>query len=296
MASKKNKGLDLENASTLDLFQNDGLKMGNTENLKFVVSDTDADDLDIVGHPVIVNSVICAICIRGKANIRINFQAYTLIPGSFVLLAPDTMFICEEGDYSEDFLANYMTFSFDYVKEISIGHIIYDIRNIPFFQLESNEYEDIMNVYRYLKLRYEDVNHPYRKEVIKFSLLSAIYDFSAIYDKYTLILNEREEDSHVTKFIDLLFRNYKYHRRCEFYAKELYVTPKYLSKIMKDETGSTVQDWIFKLILFESKSLLKSTKMTVAQIAEYFNYPDSTSFGKFFKKHENMTPLEYRNQ
>lgn len=35
--------------------------------------------------------------------------------------------------------------------------------------------------------------------------------------------------------------------------------------------------------------------MSVAEIAEHFNYPDPTSFGKFFKKHEKMTPLEYRN-
>lgn len=296
MASNRNNGIDLRSAFTLDLFQSTNSEFENSKNLKFIVSDTDSRDLNIVGHPVIINSVICALCTRGEADIRINFQSYRLTPGSFVLLAPGMMFICEENDFSEDFSAKYIAFSFDYVKGISVGHIIYDIKNIPFFQLEPSEYEDIMNIYHYLKGRYEDVNHPYRKEVIELSLLAAIYDFSAIYDKYTLILNEREKDSYVTRFIDLLFRHYKHHRRCQFYAGKLNITPKYLSKIIKDETGSTVQDWIFKLVIFESKSLLRSTTMTVAQIAEHFNYPDSTSFGKFFKKHENMTPLEYRNQ
>ena len=34
--------------------------------------------------------------------------------------------------------------------------------------------------------------------------------------------------------------------------------------------------------------------MNVTEIAEHFNYPDSTNFSKFFKKHESMTPIKYR--
>jgi AraC-like DNA-binding protein len=294
MARRKANDLDAKNASSLDLSVVKDGNRNNYPNQSFVVSDTGTDDLDIVGHPVIVGSVICAMCVRGEAAVRINFETYSLSHGGFIILAPGAMFLCEEGDYSEDFVVNYISFSPDYVKGISFGHIMYDIKNIPYIQMNDEEYETILDIYNHLRTRYLNFDHPYREEVIQHSLLAAIYDFSVIYDKYTLVINESEQDSYLTKFIDLLFRNYKQHRKTGFYSDKLNITPKYLSKIIKEETGSSVQDWIFQLILFETKSLLRSTKMNIAEIAEHFNFPDSTSFGKFFKKHVGMTPVEYR--
>jgi AraC family transcriptional regulator, transcriptional activator of pobA len=149
-------------------------------------------------------------------------------------------------------------------------------------------------IYNHLRTRHLNFYHPYRQEVIQHSLFAAIYDFSVIYDKYTLVINESEQDSYLTKFIDLLFRHYKQHWKTGFYSDKLNIPPQYLSKIIKEETGNSVQDWMFQLVLFETKCLLRSTKMSIAEIAEHFNFPDSASFGKFFKKHVDMTPVEYR--
>lgn len=296
MASRKSRDLDTTSATILDLSVVKDADGNNCSNPNFIVSDTNTDDLDIVGHPVIVGSVICAMCVKGKAVIRINFETYTLSRGGFVILAPGSMFLCEEGDYSEDFVAKYISFSPGYIKGISFGHIMYDIKNIPYIQMNEEEFTTIIDIYNRLRNRYLDQNHPYRQEVIQHSLLIAVYDFSVIYDKYTLVIKESLQDSYLTRFIDLLFKQYKQHRQTGFYADKLNITPKYLSKIIKEETGSSVQDWIFQLILFETKSLLRSTNMHVAEIANHFNFPDSSSFGKFFKKYEKLTPLEYRNR
>lgn len=297
MANRRVMTMNTKEASILDLFKMNGENGNNCANINFIVSNTDADDLDIVGHPVIVSSVICAMCVRGEAILRINFETYSLSQGAFIILAPGSMFLCEERNYSEDFMMYYISFSPDYVKDISFGHahMIYDIKNIPYIRMDDQEYESILGIYNYLKLRYQDFGHPYRKEVLQHSLLAAIYDFSVIYDKYTLLISESGKDSYLTKFSDLLFRHYKRHRKTSFYAENLNITPKYLSKIIKEKTGNSVQNWIFQLILFETKSLLRSTNMNITEIAEYFNYPDATSFGKFFKKHEKVTPIEYRN-
>lgn len=297
MANRKAMAMNINEASTLNLFKMSSGNGNDCANINFIVSNTDADDLDIVGHPVIVSSVICAMCVCGEAVLRINFETYSLSRGSFIILAPGSMFLCEEGNYSEDFMMYYISFSPDYVKDVSFGHghIMYDIRNSPYIRVDDQEYENILGIYNYLNLRYKDFDHPYRKEVLQHSLLAAIYDFSVIYDKYTLVLSESGKDSYLTKFLDLLFNYYKRHRNTGFYADNLNITPKYLSKIIKEQTGNSVQSWIFQLILFETKSLLRSTNMNIAEIAEQFNYPDATSFGKFFKKHEKVTPLEYRN-
>lgn len=293
---KKSELLKLEakNASTLNLFERKDGASNKTPDIHFVASNTDNDDLDIVGHPVIVNSVICAVCIQGQASIQINFKSYLLTEGSFVILSPGMMFLCKEEAFSPDFIANYISFSPDLVKEISLEQMVYDIKNNPYLLLDDIEYKNTLAIFNQLKSRYLNSTHPYRKDVLKHSLLIAIYDFSVIFDKYTVAPRESNPNLYNDKFFELLFRNYRRQRKTEFYAEKLNITPKYLSKIIKDETGNSVQDWIFQLILFETKSLLRSTNMNVTEIAEHFNYPDSTSFGKFFKKHEGLTPIEYR--
>lgn len=286
--------IEVKDASTLNLFGKKREVENRNSELHFIASDTDGDDLDIVGHPVIVSSVICAVCVQGEASVRINFKSYQLSKGAFIVLSPGMMFLCEDDGYSPDFIANYISFSPDFVHEISLEHMIFDIKNNPYILLNSSEYEDILTIYEGLKQRYSDLSHPYRRDVLRHSLLTAIYDFSVVFDKYTLVVREPDKDSYTDSFFGLLFKNYRKHRKTNFYSQKLNISPKYLSKIVKQDTGNSVQEWIFQLILFETKSLLKSTNMNVAEIAEHFNYPDSTSFGKFFKKHERMTLIEYR--
>ncbi|WP_353121013.1 AraC family transcriptional regulator [Dysgonomonas capnocytophagoides] len=294
MKNRKESSNETRNASTLNLFEKKEGSDIKTSDLHFIASDTDADDLDIVGHPVIVSSIICAVCTKGEASVRINFKSYYLTEGAFIVLSPGMMFLCEEDGYSFDFIANYISFSPDLVREISLEHMIFDIKNNPYILLSSTEYQSILSIYSGLRQRFLDLSHPYRRDILRHTLLTAIYDFSVIYDKYTLVVRESDRDSYPDRFFTLLFKNYKKQRKTGFYSAKLNISPKYLSKIVKQETGSSVQDWIFQLILFETKSLLKSTNMNVAEIAEHFNYPDSTSFGKFFKKHEGITLLEYR--
>lgn len=279
---------------TVNLFGKESGSDRDFVNQNFAVSDTDEDDLDIVGHPVMTNSIVCALCIEGEATVCINFETYHLSRGSFIILAPKTMFLCEEGDYSENFLADYISFSLDFVRDIRLSHIIYDIKKTLYLVLDEKEIAWVIKIYESLKERYRSTDHPYRREVSQYMLLTAIYDFSIIYEKYLPESNDVKPNSHSDKFFDLLFRYYRKYRQVGFYADKLGLTPKYLSKIIKNETGRSVQDWIFQLIIFEAKSLLRSTQMNVAEMADYFNYPDATSFGKFFKKQVEQTPSAYR--
>ena len=43
------------------------------------------------------------------------------------------------------------------------------------------------------------------------------------------------------------------------------------------------------------KAKLKSTDMTIQEIAYSLNFPSASFFGKYFKRHMGMSPLEYRN-
>ncbi|MFV0538448.1 MAG: helix-turn-helix domain-containing protein [Dysgonomonas sp.] len=72
------------------------------------------------------------------------------------------------------------------------------------------------------------------------------------------------------------------------------MTSKYLSSLIKEQTGRTAFAWINEIIISSIKHILKTTDKTILQISEDFNFPNASFFGRFFKKHTNMTPVEYR--
>lgn len=98
------------------------------------------------------------------------------------------------------------------------------------------------------------------------------------------------------RFMDLLEHHYQQHRDVKFYADKLSLTPKYLSKIIDEDTGMSATEWINSYVLLEAKALLKSTDLTIQQISLQLNFPSQSHFGKYFKNHTNLSPKEYRLQ
>ena len=96
------------------------------------------------------------------------------------------------------------------------------------------------------------------------------------------------------KFLKLLFENFKEKHIVTFYAEKLFITPQYLSLILKDLTGKSANKWIDDVLIVESKIRLKAPDATVQQVADDLCFSDQSTFGKFFKKHIGISPMEYR--
>ena len=66
--------------------------------------------------------------------------------------------------------------------------------------------------------------------------------------------------------------------------------------LSKSVCGFTVQELIFKSIIRKSISLLKNTQKNIQEIADFFNFPNASYFGTFFKKQTGMSPQQYRKK
>lgn len=97
------------------------------------------------------------------------------------------------------------------------------------------------------------------------------------------------------RFLKLVRQHFKEERFLDFYASQLEVTPKHLSRTVKSQTGYSAVEWIERLIILEARVLLKSSNLHVQQIADELNFPSQSVFGKYFKKVTGMSPREYRN-
>lgn len=97
-------------------------------------------------------------------------------------------------------------------------------------------------------------------------------------------------------FLHLLYRHFRTERQIRFYADKLNVSAPYLSRMIKDISGTTVNDHIASLLYKEICNLLHQTDMSMGEISTYLNFSDQSAMTNFFKIRAGMTPLAYRNQ
>lgn len=125
--------------------------------------------------------------------------------------------------------------------------------------------------------------------------------------KTLLILTERErreqdfieiKDSPqlriITKFKSMLEENFIQHKRVAFYCEQIGITPKRLNHAAQQIVGSTPKSIIDDRVLLESKRLLSYSAESVKEIAYDLGFEEPTNFIKYFRKHTNLTPLQFR--
>lgn len=98
----------------------------------------------------------------------------------------------------------------------------------------------------------------------------------------------------VLKYIQLVNINLKKGLKISNYAELLHISPNHLNKIIKNQLSKSAQEIHNEIILQEAKVLLLQTSKDISEIAFDLGFNDVSYFGKFFRKHTNQSPMEYR--
>ena len=96
------------------------------------------------------------------------------------------------------------------------------------------------------------------------------------------------------KFLKLAAEHSARHRDLTFYAKELCITPKYLSAVVSKATGRKALQWIEDYAILSARRMLKDTDLTINQIADSMNFITPSDFCRYFRSRMGMTPRQYR--
>ena len=79
-------------------------------------------------------------------------------------------------------------------------------------------------------------------------------------------------------------------------AKEVHLSPKYLSHLFKAETGCTLSSYLTNKRVDEAKNLLLYSNDSYSQISSYLSFHSHSYFISVFKKNVGMTPREFRKK
>jgi len=79
-------------------------------------------------------------------------------------------------------------------------------------------------------------------------------------------------------------------------AEQVYLSKSYFCRIIKEELGCTFTEYVNRIRVERSKTLLRTTSLSIAEIACAVGFDDQSYFTRIFKKQLGMAPGKYREQ
>ena len=286
-----------EGLSVLNMFRNSDEKRKDYLAANFIISDANPEQLDLLQEPCRLNGGAFGLCLRGNCELSLNLDSYHVQQRDLIVVAPGA--IVQIRKKSEDFRGILIGFSVDFVREIDFQSLIpfyATIRDNPCLPLSDDSAFMLFDFFTFLGEKARS-RHIYKKEITQHLMLALFYEISAIYQKRQPELPVRRlshREDICKRLLELVVKHHRDERGVGFYARELCMTPKYLSSLVKRISGKSVFDWINDAVILDAKTLLKSSSMTVQQIADQLNFPNPSFFGRYFKQHTGLTPRQYR--
>lgn len=283
-----------------------------------IVNDNLSDDLfiaemhyeskmDIIEYPCRFHGYMAFFCIKGEFEVEINLKKFTIRKDSMFIYTPGNIVRVTNIDPREKESVHFVVVAISEDLMSSTRFDFSKLYNESLRLLESpcvviNENE--RGLYRKYFDLIQDVSKmrmPNMRESVTALISSIFYLMGAMWtDRLTAAKkNGGDEMSTRSKIVleDFLLLVRDYHtkeRSLLFYADKLYLTPKYLSKLIKSVSGKSAHEWIDSFVILEAKNLLKYSDMSIKSIVYDLNFPNQTTFYRFFKTKTGMTPSEYR--
>lgn len=259
---------------------------------------TCADIPDASGcQSILFNGFIFGFCSKGNINLRINNQEYQANHNElFTVLPKHTLTLYNPTDNVE---IDLLLITFELTHQLPVIpnlELLKKAGNQPCIRLTTEKREEIVNLYTIIQ-HYTSEDNLYQsiRNTLICSLILIITSQFDILSK-TDIAPQTRQDKLSREFFKLLFQYARYGKDAGSYADKLCISAKYLSAIIKRASGYPVQDWINEATLAEAKRYLRTTTLTVEEIAGKLHFTNASSFIRFFKRHTTNTPLEYRKQ
>jgi len=242
-----------------------------------------------------------AICTQGKAQYSVDTEEYTMMANDMIIISEDQ--VTDDYLLSRDCNGIAIMVSEEFFNEIvkdvhDMSQLFLFTRTHPICHLTQEEADTILNYFQMLKLKTDNYEHHFRRETVRALLMTMIYDMSNVIFRIQSVSDRRQRraESIFTQFMLLVESNFRTERRVNWYAKQLSISPKYLSETIKQVSRRSPSEWIDNYVALELRVLLRNSSKSIKEIAEDMNFPNQSFFGKFFKEHVGMSPSEYRKK
>ncbi|MGH1387647.1 AraC family transcriptional regulator [Kordia sp.] len=226
--------------------------------------------VDFVSHDVAKNSLVCVK--EGQVN---AFQFEENVTGYAIL-----------------FTQTYFEKQFKILPESIIFRLFASQLFSPVIQIPKD-----LNTASYFDLLFQEFYNA--KQLHKEAIVSGL--FTIILSKIEQVRNQQinytSESDYLHIFIqfeNLLRQHFTTSRNADFYATSLGITYKHLNHICKEVIQKTAKQCVDDFIILEAKRNLINSKIKSTELAYQLGFTESTNFVKYFKKHTDLTPNQFK--
>ena len=278
-------------------------RIGDSDDLVLVenVTRIPSDKICLQDHGIII------LCMAGK--IRFEYD------GTEIQLQKDDMFLYMAHSVacnfmiSPDFNCRQIWFTRSELFNIDIytGISLADMAQLKLHPVTHFNTDDVALFDTYFKLlcrRMSDCSSLLQTDIVRSLLGTLMLELLSMMRRHADLSSDIDHSANQTpnfhkkrlidKFMRLLEQSDGRIRRVDEFASQLNITPRYLSAILKEVMNRRPSVYIQLFTLKAIEHRLRFTEKTMQEIAYDLRFPNASFFGKYFKEHTGMTPMEYR--
>ena len=260
--------------------------------------------MEIFRFPCRIDAFIIGVGTEGETSVSFNLHEFRLKKDSMFIFTPKNILQVNSQQY---FKADVIAISPDFMRRINI-----DIKNMmplflkfvenPTLALTPEESRSMRGMIAQIERETRGPETHFSFDIVSGLIAATIYKVGDIMYHYLAEHPEGQNNSHnraeeyFKQFTHLLGEHFREERSVGFYARQLCITPKYLTTLIKRISGQSVSEWIDNYVILEAKTLLKYSTMSIQEIAYYLNFPNQSFFGSYFKRNTGMSPSQYKAQ
>ena len=260
--------------------------------------------MQVFRFPCRIDAFIIGVGTEGETSVSFNLHEFKLKKDSIFIFTPKNVLQVNSQQY---FKADVIAISPDFMRRINI-----DIKNMmplflkfvenPALTLTPEESRSMRGMIAQIERETRGPETHFSFDIVSGLIAATIYKVGDIMYHYLAEHPEEQNNSHnraeeyFKQFTHLLGEHFREERSVGFYARQLCITPKYLTTLIKRISGKSVSEWIDNYVIIEAKTLLKYSTMSIQEIAYYLNFPNQSFFGSYFKRNTGMSPSQYKAQ
>lgn len=260
--------------------------------------------MQVFRFPCRIDAFIIGVGTEGETSVSFNLHEFRLKKDSMFIFTPKNILQVNSQQY---FKADVIAISPDFMRRINI-----DIKNMmplflkfvenPTLALTPEESRSMRGMIAQIERETRGPETHFSFDIVSGLIAATIYKVGDIMYHYLAEHPEGQNNSHnraeeyFKQFTHLLGEHFREERSVGFYARQLCITPKYLTTLIKRISGQSVSEWIDNYVILEAKTLLKYSTMSIQEIAYCLNFPNQSFFGSYFKRNTGMSPSQYKAQ
>ena len=259
----------------------------------------------IYKYPLRMDGLFIGLREKGESDFSINLKEFKVGPNDLVIGSPGDLMqsTVNEGTY----LSQTLMVSSNFLKEMYISlnsfmPFFASRKEHPVFHLTDGEVQELKEYFLLILDAVKRKDDYFCIDTTKRLIAAYMYKLGSIIYRHRPELQTeankpiKREETLFKQFINLVSEHHRKERRVDFYAEQLFLSPKHFSTVIKKVSGKTAGQWIDEYVILEAKTLLKYSAMSIQEVAYYMNFPNPSFFGKYFRHHTGMSPSEYKTQ